>query len=265
VVNSKDYYAVLGIDRGADPQLIKEAYRKLAFQFHPDRNRGDAASVEKMKEINEAYAVLSDEDKRSTYDSLHSQYGSRAYDHFRQDYSEQDIFRGSDIGQIFEEMAKTFGFRGFEDIFHESNGRTFQTRDFSGPGLFGRVIVFGPGSRAEPTMKSGNPTPGLMARATGWVTRYALKKIVGRLSGVQNVEYETITLDEDEANRGTKIAYLDEKRSRQLNISIPAGVKDGQLIRLQNVGGGRGKDGDLYLKVEIRRPLLKKVKELLKL
>ena len=66
----KDYYEVLGVTEGATFQRIKEGYRRLAFEYHPDRNPGDGSAIEKMKEINEAYAVLSDPDKRSRYDRL---------------------------------------------------------------------------------------------------------------------------------------------------------------------------------------------------
>jgi DnaJ-class molecular chaperone len=263
-MNDRDYYAILGVDRNADKRMIKEAYRKLAFQYHPDRNGGESASVEKMKEINEAYAVLSDDSKRSRYDALYNQFGSHAYDRFRQNYSEQDIYRGSDINQIFEEMAKTFGFRGFEDLFRDSSGRAYTTRDFGGPGFFGRVIVFGPGRKTQDAVKKEAHSPGLVAKAANWAARYALKKIAGRLPGVQDVAYETITLDEDEASRGTKITYLDQKRSRRYNISIPAGVREGQLIRLRNVEDEDGSQEDLYFRVEIKRHLFKKVRDLLK-
>jgi curved DNA-binding protein CbpA len=100
-MNQKDYYNILGVDRDASQQAIKEAYRKLAFQYHPDRNTGDPAATEKMKDINEAYAVLSDVSKRREYDLLRSQYGSFAYERFRQSHTDDDIFRGSDINQIF--------------------------------------------------------------------------------------------------------------------------------------------------------------------
>ena len=93
-MNQKDYYQVLEIEKSAGPQQVKEAYRRLAFQYHPDRNKSDPNSVERMKEINEAYAVLSDQEKRSRYDGLRREYGSQAYDHFRESYSEQDIFQG---------------------------------------------------------------------------------------------------------------------------------------------------------------------------
>ena len=119
-MNQGDYYQILEVDRNVTPQTIKEAYRRLAFQYHPDRNRGNPSAVEKMKEINEAYAVLFDPRKRRDYDTLREQYGPYGYDRFKQSYSEQDIFRGSDINQIFEEMARAFGFRSFDEIFKES-------------------------------------------------------------------------------------------------------------------------------------------------
>ena len=72
----RDYYEVLGVDRGADEDTIKKAYRKLAKKYHPDMNPGDAEAEQKFKEVNEAYDVLSDPDKKAKYD----QYGHAAFD-----------------------------------------------------------------------------------------------------------------------------------------------------------------------------------------
>jgi curved DNA-binding protein len=72
-MNQKDYYQILEVEKEASSQKIKEAYRRLAFQYHPDRNKGNPPAVEKMKEINEAYAVLSDPKKRRDYDAFHEQ------------------------------------------------------------------------------------------------------------------------------------------------------------------------------------------------
>ncbi|NIQ98132.1 MAG: J domain-containing protein [Desulfuromonadales bacterium] len=102
---AKDYYQVLGLDKNAGEDEIKKAYRKLALKYHPDKNPGDSKAEERFKEITEAYAVLSDPEKKRQYD----QFGDAD---FQQRYSQEDIFRGFDVGDIFRE----FGF-GTEDIF----------------------------------------------------------------------------------------------------------------------------------------------------
>ena len=147
-MEQKDYYEMLGVAREATFQSVKEAYRRLAFEYHPDRNPGNGAAVERMKEINEAYAVLSDADKRRRYDRLRQEYGPSAHDRFRRDFSDNDIFRGSDINQVFEEMARAFGFRGFEEIFSKAYGQGYRTFEFRRPGVFGKVIIFGSGQEA---------------------------------------------------------------------------------------------------------------------
>jgi DnaJ-class molecular chaperone len=80
----KDYYEVLGIDSNASQQEIKDTYRKLALQYHPDRNKDDPSATDKMKTINEAYATLSDPAKRREYDLLRERYGSTAHEQYRQ-------------------------------------------------------------------------------------------------------------------------------------------------------------------------------------
>lgn len=97
----RDYYEILGIDRNADEATIKRAYRELAMNYHPDRNPGDPHAVERMKEINEAYAVLSDAQRRQRYDT----YGHAGLE----GYTQEDIFRGVDFSNLFRE----FGLRDF--------------------------------------------------------------------------------------------------------------------------------------------------------
>ena len=109
---AKDYYAVLGVPTDASAEAIKKAYRKLALKHHPDKNPGNSQAEEKFKEITEAYAVLSDAEKRRQYD----QFGDSG---FHQRYSQEDIFRGADINSIFREFG--FGF-GNDDLFSQLFG-----------------------------------------------------------------------------------------------------------------------------------------------
>ena len=95
----KDYYSVLGVDKSASLKDIKTAYRKLARKYHPDVNPDDKTAEEKFKEISEAYAVLSDPEKRKQYDT----FGSAG---FHQRYSQEDIFRNFDLDAILGFLAK---------------------------------------------------------------------------------------------------------------------------------------------------------------
>jgi DnaJ-class molecular chaperone len=256
---NKDYYKILGVERDADARKIKEAYRKLAFEYHPDRNKGNAEALEKMKELNEAYAVLSDPGKRSRYDSLSQEYGSNAYDRFRQGYSEEDIFRGSDINQVFEEMAKNFGFRGFNDLFSESQSKGFRTFEFRRPGVFGKGFVFFGFPRAGQGRASVPPQPGPLPGLFGKLASYLIKKTLGVRAGDREMDrHDVIAIDKEDARQGARVSYVDRGTSRQLIIRIPRDVKEGQTIRLRGVieddaGGGGG--GDLYLKVRFRKSL----------
>ncbi len=99
---SKDYYEMLGVSKNASDEEIKKAYRKLAMKYHPDRNPNKKEAEERFKEINEAYAVLSDKEKRKQYDT----FGAEG---FRQRFTQEDIFRGFDFDEI---LSNLFGGRG---------------------------------------------------------------------------------------------------------------------------------------------------------
>ena len=100
-MSEKDYYKILGVEKSATDTEIKKAYRKLAMKYHPDHTKGDKSAEEKFKQVSEAYAVLSDKEKRKQYD----QFGSTG---FHQRFTQEDIFRGFDFSDIFRE----FGFGG---------------------------------------------------------------------------------------------------------------------------------------------------------
>jgi molecular chaperone DnaJ len=116
----QDYYEVLGLQKNASKEDIKSAYRKLALQYHPDRNKQQGAE-EKFKVISEAYAVLSDDEKRKRYDT---------YGHV----GPEEVFRGSEAN--FDEIFRDIGFGGFRDIFEQLFGRR-------GGGFFGGDDLFG--------------------------------------------------------------------------------------------------------------------------
>ena len=257
----EDYYQVLGVDQNASEAKIKEAYRQLAFQYHPDRNRDNTAAAEKMKKVNEAYAVLSNPAKKADYDNLKSQFGSSAYTHFRNNYSEQDIFSGSDINHIFEEMARSFGFRGSNEIFKEFYGRGYQQFQFKSPdGRTRRFVFQRPSKRGQ---RGQGPSP--LEGNFGKILRFVLQKA----SGVQLPEdgadiVEDLYLAPQQAMQGGPYAYYLRRHSKKLVVKIPSGIREGQRIRLAGMGEtgkAGGKPGDLFLKVHIRKPLLKSIKD----
>jgi len=126
-MSATDYYKTLGVKKEASEEEIKKAYRRLAMKYHPDHAKGDKQAEEKFKQISEAYAVLSDKEKRQQYD----RFGAEG---FRQQYSQEDIFRNFDFGSIFRE----FGFGG--------GGRGGVRFSFGGDTPFG----FGGGREAAP-------------------------------------------------------------------------------------------------------------------
>lgn len=208
---SQDYYQILGVQKGSSDADIKKAYRKLAMQYHPDRNPNDKAAEDKFKEVNEAYAVLSDAQKRKQYDT----FGSTR---FHQQYSSEDIFRGTDFNSIFEE----FGFGGagggassfFSSIFGGGRGGF---GGFSGMG--------GPGGYQQAPQK-------------GQDVEYPLQ--IGFMDAFQGGE------------RRINFSLSDGTR-RDLNIKIPKGIQDGAKLRVSGRGAPSrfgGPAGDLYVVIQ---------------
>lgn len=256
-----DYYETLGVNKDAGAKQIKASYRELAFKYHPDRNKGDLKASESMKQVNEAYAVLSDPAKRREYDTMRQQFGSSAYNRFRNNYSEQDIFSGSDINHVFEEMAKAFGFRNFDDIFTEFYGKEYRRFEFKRPGFFAGGFVFtGPLRRG----KYDQPQFPLTGKL-GKLSRYVLEKVSGvELPGNGADIDDVIRLSPMQAQKGGPYAYFHKKKSKKLVVKVPPGVRDGQRIRLTGMGEdgkGGGKPGDLYLKVQIKKSLVQRIKQ----
>jgi len=258
-MGQQDYYETLGIEETATDKEIKDVYRKLALQYHPDRNPDKPKAAEKMKSINEAYAVLSDSRKREEYDFMRQQFGSSAHSRFRQTYSEQDIFSGSDINRIFEDLARSFGLRGVDDVFREFYGQGYRTFEFRRPGFAARGYVFTGSTQAG--KQEQIPMPG--SDLLGKISRFLLEKITCIDLPQKGADVsDTFYLTPEEARQGGSFPYHQRKKDKKLMVTIPSGIKDGQKIRLSGMGeDGKGgaKPGDLYLRVTMKKPLLTKV------
>lgn len=256
---STDYYNTLGVPKDAGTEQIKAAFRELAFKYHPDRS-GETGHADKMKQINEAYAVLSDPEKRKEYDALYARMGSRAYDQFRGNYSDQDLFRGTDIHQIFEEMARSFGLRGFDEIFKDFYGENVKTFQYRNRGLFAGGFIFS-GDVRKKRAAPRSTLPWGANRLLG----YLFNKVAD-LSSPQKGDdcRDTIHLAPEAAKRGGPYAYYHRQLEKKLIVHLPPNVRHGQKIRLSSMGSAGnngGPNGDLYLTVYITRPLLKRLKQ----
>jgi DnaJ-class molecular chaperone len=258
-MHTGDYYTRLGVGPQASTRQIKAAYRRLALEHHPDRNRDNPAEAEIMKQLNEAYAVLSNPVKRREYDALRQQFGSSGHSRYRDAHSQQDIFSGSDINAVFEEMARAFGFRGFEDIFRDFYGQEFQRFEFRRPRASVRGFVF---RRSFPPGRERTPS----APAIGLLNRIA-RSAFQKLSGIELPEpgahiKDRIYLDRPIAEAGGAYAYYLQERFKKLIVQIPPGVRDRQRIRLAGMGHtgkAGGSPGDLFLEVRLHRPFLKRL------
>lgn len=130
-MSKQDYYQILGISKTATDAEIKKAYRKLAMKYHPDHSKGDKSAEEMFKKVSEAYAVLSDKEKRQQYDT----FGSTD---FHQRYSQEDIFRNADLGDILKE----FGFGGQGMRFSFGGGSPFGGRQRRPAPIKGSDLVY---------------------------------------------------------------------------------------------------------------------------
>jgi DnaJ-class molecular chaperone len=257
----EDYYEVLGVKRDADSKAIKEAYRQLAFKYHPDRGETGEQSADMMKRVNEAYAVLSNAEKRQDYDTMRTRYGDNAYGQFRNAYSQQDIFNGSDVYRVFEEMARSFGLRGVDDIFSDFYGPGYRKFEFKGQGLHGKGFVY----RGGFGKRRGRAMAGEPPKRFGGFARYLMRKATGLTLPRDGEDiHDTIHLAPEFARTGGPYPYRHRQRDKKLVVKIPSGTRSGQQIRLAQMGTpgkNGGVAGDLYLKVKLKKPLLEKAKD----
>jgi curved DNA-binding protein len=206
-----DYYKILGVDRNDSENQIKKAYRRLAMKYHPDRTKGDKSAEEMFKKVSEAYAVLSDKEKRKQYDT----FGASG---FSQRYSQEDIFRGFNFGDIFKEFG--FDDSSFANLFMGGGGR-------------GRRYGFSFG---------GDPfsayTADQRAQAKGSDLVYELP----------------LTLQEILHGTTKTVALEQGGQQKKIEVKIPKGMSTGKKLRLSGKGQPGvfgGPPGDLYIQAKV--------------
>lgn len=259
-MTQQDYYEVLEVDPNTDAKAVREAYRNLALKYHPDRNQDNPQATEQMKRVNEAYAVLSNPQKRGEYDAMRKQYGASAHGQFRQAYTDQDIFQGTDIHTVFEEMARSFGVRGVDEVFREFYGQNFRSFESRGPGYRSRGFVFTGGIGSGRRGGCGRRGKGM-----GWIARKLMEKASGMAIPQAGADLtDAVWLRPDQALKGGPYAYEHRKTGKKLIVKIPAKIRSGQKIRLAGMGApgkNGGPAGDLLLETRIRKPLLSRIRD----
>jgi len=258
----RDYYEVLGVDKTADDAAIKSAYRKLAKKYHPDANPGDAEAEAKFKEASEAYAVLSDADKRRQYD----QFGHAAFEQGSGGAYGGFDFNSMDFGDIFGDI--------FGDLF--GGGARSGRRSYNGPSKGANIrasvritfeeSVFGCEREIEPMQKDecttchgtgakpgSNPETCPKCKGNGQVV-FTSQSLFGTVRNVQTCPdcqgSGKIIKDKCPDCHGT--GYISSRK--KLSVSIPAGIDNGQAVRLREKGEpgtNGGARGDLLVEVNV--------------
>ncbi|HSQ48362.1 MAG TPA: molecular chaperone DnaJ [Candidatus Deferrimicrobiaceae bacterium] len=266
MAQKRDYYEVLGVQKNASKDQIKDAYRKLALQYHPDRNKAPDAE-EKFKEISEAYAVLSDDQKRSQYDNL----GHAGFD---QRYTSEDIFRGADFDSVFRDMGfgdlfRTIfggggGFGGFGGYEERNRGQDIAidievSLEEAARGVEREIEI----PRTEHCEICGGTgaAPGTTAKTCprcGGAGRVQNMRKAGFATYVQVSACPTCRgkgkIIETPCNNCQGSGLV--RKRRKITVKIPMGVDEGYQLRLRGEGEAppnEGENGDLYVLVHVRQ------------
>ena len=263
MADKRDYYEVLGVDKTADEKEIKKAYRKLAMKYHPDVSE-EEGSEEKFKELSEAYAVLSDDEKRQRYDQFgHAGMDGYTAEDFYQNVNFDDIFQGFDIGNIFD----LFGFGGGS----RSRGRTGPQR---GSDIYTDVHITLKEAfhgcekeikvtRSElcPTCNGSKSKPGHdpetcpTCNGTGQIKEVS-NTFLGQMVNVRPCRQcggtgKIITEPCDKCRGKGSV-----RKTKTIKLEIPEGVDEGNHLRVSgegNCGEASGLEGDLIVSVHIKR------------
>ncbi len=261
----RDYYEVLGVPKTSDEAEIKKAYRKLAMQFHPDKNPDNKEAEEKFKEASEAYEVLSDKDKRQIYDQyghagIDQQFGSGGFnwDNFSHFEDISDLFGGGGFGSIFETLfGGGFGGRGGGGRRSPNRGEDLQIE----LSLTLKEIALGTEKTIKISVKDACDKCGGSGSADGNVDTCGQCHGTGQVRTVrQSLFGQMQTVSECPSCRGegktikTKCpkCYGEGRmgKVKEIAVKIPAGVEENQYIRLRgqgNVGPRNGQHGDILV------------------
>ena len=259
--NKRDYYEVLGVEKGAGADEIKKAYRKKAMQYHPDRNPGDKEAEEKFKELGEAYEVLSDADKRARYD----QFG----------FAGVDPSYGGGAGAGFDGFG---GFGGFGDIFGEFFGggsRRANTQNMPRRGenvgarldLTFEEAAFGCEKEVGAQRIENCAACSGSGSSDGQIESCSMCHGTGQVRTTQNfmgMAMQSTTTCPQCSGRGKIIKNPCStcrgkgkvRRTQKIKVKVPAGVDEGQSVRVRGegcVGSNGGPNGDLLAEVYIRK------------
>lgn len=215
----KDYYKILGVDKGSSEDEIKKTYRKLAKKYHPDTNAGNSAGTEKFKEISEAYEVLGDKERRAQYDEMYEDHksgrfkGRGGFDpSMYKDFSGKDggvrytwstSGNTADFSDFFNEFFSGGG-RGFDDIFSNMSAEDYGFTNQNGDDISAKVEI------------------GIKQAFVG---------------GEQTITLQT------------------ENGPKKIKFKVPSGIQPGEKIKLAGLGRapiGKGKTGNLYLEIGLK-------------
>lgn len=258
----RDYYEILSVERTADGDIIKKAYRKLAMQYHPDRNPGDKEAEDKFKEAAEAYEILSDSDKRAQYD----RFGHQAFQGGRGGFGGGGGFH--DMNDIFSQFGDIFG-----DIFGGGGGQQRSSRNRNSPRKGADLrylteielkdVISGKEQQIEfetdtncddchgsGAAKGSSPITCKVCGGSGQVVRqqgfFTMATTCHHCHGTGEMIEKPCLTCKGKGRKHTK---------RKIKVTIPAGVDNGTRMRVANEGEGGykgGPNGDLFVEIRVR-------------